>query len=47
MLIERRDRGDLERARELLNAAHTTAVIHGYADIERRASEALEHLDRN
>ena len=35
MLIERDAPGEVERARDLLNAAHTAAVTHGYAGIER------------
>ena len=45
MLAERDAPGDTERARDLLTAAHAAAVAHGYANIERRAAEALEHLD--
>jgi hypothetical protein len=45
MLVERNAPGDTERARDLLTKAQTAAANHGYADIERRASEALQHLD--
>jgi tetratricopeptide (TPR) repeat protein len=44
MLIERDDPGDNDQARDLLTKAQTTAVAHGYANIQRRAAEALEHL---
>ena len=37
--------GDTEQARELLTSAQTAAAAHGYANIERRATEALERLD--
>jgi hypothetical protein len=45
MFGERNAPGDLERARELLTNAQTTAAAHGYANVERRAAEALQHLD--
>ena len=45
MLAERDAPGDTERARDLLTKAHTAAAAHGYANIERRAAEALQHLD--
>jgi tetratricopeptide (TPR) repeat protein len=45
MLTERDAPGDNERARELLTRAQTAAAANGYAGIERRATEALEHLD--
>ena len=45
MLAERNARGDTERALDLLTKAHTAAAAHGYADVERRAAEALEHLE--
>ena len=44
MLAERDAPGDAERARDLLTKAHAAAVAHGYASIERRAAEALQHL---
>jgi tetratricopeptide (TPR) repeat protein len=47
MFVERGDPGDRERARDLIAAAHVAAVTHGYADIERRAAEALENLSRD
>jgi class 3 adenylate cyclase/tetratricopeptide (TPR) repeat protein len=45
MLAERRAPGDIEKARNLLTNAHTAAAAHGYARVERRAAEALQHLD--
>jgi hypothetical protein len=45
MFAERNAPGDLERARELLTNAQTTAAADGYANGERRAAEALQHLD--
>ncbi len=45
MLAERDAPGDNERARDLLTKAHTAAAAHGYANVERRAAEALQHLD--
>jgi class 3 adenylate cyclase/tetratricopeptide (TPR) repeat protein len=45
MLAERNAPGDAERARELLIKAQTAAAAHGYAKVERRAAEALQHLD--
>ena len=44
MLAERDAPGDAERARDLLTKAHAAAVAHGYASVERRAAEALQHL---
>jgi hypothetical protein len=44
MLTERNAPGDKQRVRDLLTTAQTTAA-HGYANIERRATEALQHLD--
>ena len=44
MLAERDAPDDAERARDLLTKAHAAAVAHGYASIERRAAEALQHL---
>jgi class 3 adenylate cyclase/tetratricopeptide (TPR) repeat protein/KaiC/GvpD/RAD55 family RecA-like ATPase len=43
MLAERNEPGDTEKARKLLTNAHTTASDHGYANVERRAAEALKH----
>ena len=45
MLAERDAPGDAERARDLLTKAHAAAIAHGYANVERRADEALQHLD--
>jgi class 3 adenylate cyclase/tetratricopeptide (TPR) repeat protein len=45
MLAERRAPGDIEKARDLLTKAHAAAAAHGYANVERRATEALQHLD--
>ena len=44
MLLERAAAGDADHARDLLAQAHTAAVAHGYANVERRATEALRHL---
>jgi len=46
MLAERSAPGDIEKARILLTDAHTTASQHGYANIERRAVQALRDLHR-
>lgn len=45
MLIERNAPGDVERARHLINAAHTAAVTHGYADIAHGAAAASDQLE--
>jgi ATP/maltotriose-dependent transcriptional regulator MalT len=45
MLAERNAPGDTARARELLIKAKTAAVTHGYAIVERRATQLLGHLD--
>jgi tetratricopeptide (TPR) repeat protein len=45
MLAERNAPGDVEKARALLTKAHTAAATHGYANVERRAAEALQDLD--
>ena len=45
MVAERSAAGDTEKARELLTQAQATAKTRGYADIERRATQALQHLD--
>ena len=45
MLAERRAPGDAEKARDLLTRAQSGAAEHGYANVERRAAEALQHLD--
>jgi hypothetical protein len=38
------ERGDAERARELLTKAHTVAAANGYAKLERRSAEVLQTL---
>jgi tetratricopeptide (TPR) repeat protein len=45
MLAERRNPGDIGKARDLLTKAHTTAVTNGYGTVERRTSAALQLLD--
>ena len=45
MLAERDAPGDADKARDLLSKAQTAAAAHGYANVERRATEALRHLD--
>ena len=45
MLAERNVPGDIEKARELLTRAHTTATTHEYANVEHRAAQALRRLD--
>ena len=45
MLAERQAPGDTDKARKLLTKAHSAAATHGYANVERRAAEALQHLD--
>jgi tetratricopeptide (TPR) repeat protein len=47
MLLQRDAPSDIERARDLLTAAHTVAAAHGYSGIERDVAEALKHLDWN
>ncbi len=44
MLAERNAPGDLDRARDLLHRAQTSAAANGYVYIERRATEALQRL---
>jgi class 3 adenylate cyclase/tetratricopeptide (TPR) repeat protein len=44
MLAERNGPGDAEEARRLLTQAHTAAVAHGYATVQRRAAAALQAL---
>ncbi len=44
MLAERNAPGDLDRARDLLTKAQTVAATNGYANVERRATEALQRL---
>ena len=45
LLAERQAPGDTDKAQELLTKAHSAAATHGYANVERRAAEALQHLD--
>ena len=45
MLAERNAPGDTEKARGLLTQAQTTAAANRYANIERRATQALEILE--
>jgi class 3 adenylate cyclase len=45
MLAERRGPGDAEKARGLLTKARAAAADNGYANVERRAAEALRRLD--
>ena len=45
MLAERQAPGDTEKARDLLTKAHTAAAAHEYASLQRRAAEALQHLN--
>lgn len=45
MLAERGASGDVENARELLATACSSAAANGYANVERRATEALQRLD--
>jgi len=44
MLAERNGPGDLDRARDLLLRAQTSAAVNGYAGIERRTTEALQRI---
>jgi hypothetical protein len=44
MLLERDDRGGLEKGRQLLTKARATAAANGYGNVERRAAAALEAL---
>jgi tetratricopeptide (TPR) repeat protein len=44
MLAARNGPGDSEEARRLLTAAHTAAVAHRYATVQRRAAAALQDL---
>jgi tetratricopeptide (TPR) repeat protein len=45
MLAERNAPGDTEKARDLLTNARTSAAAQGYANVERRAAQALQELD--
>ncbi|HEY5023857.1 MAG TPA: hypothetical protein VII76_02680 [Acidimicrobiales bacterium] len=44
MLAKRQAPGDAEKARDLLNKAHTVAAANGYGNVERRSAAALQHL---
>jgi hypothetical protein len=44
MLLERGERGDLDRACELLRSAHAIAVENGYGTTLRRSAKVLEQL---
>ena len=44
MLAARQAPGDTANARDLLTKAHTVAAANGYANVERRATQALLHL---
>jgi class 3 adenylate cyclase/tetratricopeptide (TPR) repeat protein len=44
MLIERAAPGDAQRARDLLDAAHSLAAANGYARLQRQAADALREL---
>jgi class 3 adenylate cyclase len=44
MLAERRGPGAIEKARDLLTRARTSAEVNGYRNVERRAAEALQLL---
>jgi class 3 adenylate cyclase/tetratricopeptide (TPR) repeat protein len=45
MLAERNAPGDIEKARDLLSRARAASAAHGYANVERRAAQALHDLD--
>jgi len=45
MLGQRGRPADIEKARDLLEKARTTAATHHYANVERRAADALQLLD--
>jgi hypothetical protein len=45
LLAERNAPGDTEKARDLLTRARIAAAAHGYANVERRAAQALQDLD--
>ena len=44
MFLQRRQAGDEQRARAHLDSARSAATARGYADVERRATEALQQL---
>jgi class 3 adenylate cyclase/tetratricopeptide (TPR) repeat protein len=45
MLANRESPGDIEKARDLLMKAHSSAATNGYGTVERRAGTALHLLD--
>ena len=45
MLADRRGPRDVQKARDLLTEAHSSAVVNGYGAVERRAESALRLLD--
>jgi tetratricopeptide (TPR) repeat protein len=45
MLAERNGPRDADKARDLLNEAHSIAAANGYGNVERRAAAALQLLD--
>ena len=45
MLAEREAPGDTDKARDLLTKAHGAAAANRYANVERRAVQALQRLD--
>jgi tetratricopeptide (TPR) repeat protein len=44
MFLQRRHAGDEQRARARLDSARSAAAAGGYADVERRATEAVQRL---
>jgi hypothetical protein len=45
MLAQRGGPGDIQKARNLLTKAHSSAATNGYGTVERRAATALHLLD--
>jgi hypothetical protein len=45
MLSQRMAEGDTEQARSLLTKARAVAAAHGYGNVERRSTTALQLLD--
>jgi len=45
MLAERNASGDIDKARDLLTEARNIAATYGYANVERRAAQSLQHVD--
>jgi hypothetical protein len=45
MLADRQGLGDVQKARELLTKAHSSAAANGYGTVDRRAATALHLLD--